>query len=54
LGAVQHFGKHSSCHPQDEYVLVGQFWLSYVGQGVGEALDMMELTGRVEEMAAIQ
>jgi hypothetical protein len=42
LGAVQCSSKHCSCHPQDEYVLVGQSQLSYVGQGVDGVLYMME------------
>jgi hypothetical protein len=32
---IQRFGKHSSCHLQVEYVLVGCFYKPYLEQAVG-------------------
>jgi hypothetical protein len=54
LKVIQHFGKHCSYHPQDKYVLAGQFWKPYTQQAVGREWDVMNLIGRVEERAAIQ
>jgi hypothetical protein len=48
------FGKHCSCHPQGESVMVGCFWQSYIGQAVGGEFDMMALISGTEERAAIQ
>jgi hypothetical protein len=53
LGIVQCFGKWYSCHPQGEHVLVGQYWLSYLGQGVCGALNVLELIGGAEELATV-
>jgi hypothetical protein len=53
LKVVQHFSKHSSCHLQGECLLVGYFWKSYIGQAVGAVQDVMNLTSRAEEQAAI-
>jgi hypothetical protein len=50
----QRFGKHCSCHLLGEYVMAGRFWKPYIGQAVDGELDLMVLTGGVEERAAIQ
>jgi hypothetical protein len=36
-----------------ERVLVGQYWLSYLGQGVCGALNVLELIGGAEELATV-
>jgi hypothetical protein len=50
---IKHFDKHYSCHLQGEYVMVGRFWMPFIGQAVGGELDLMVLTGEAEERAAI-
>jgi hypothetical protein len=60
--AVQSFGKYYSCHLQSDCVLVvtNQIrtgwlsWQTYVRHRVELVLDMMEMTGGGEELAAIQ
>jgi hypothetical protein len=42
---VIRFGKHSSCHIQDEYVLVGCFWKPFIRQAVDDEWDMTDLIG---------
>jgi hypothetical protein len=46
-------GKHCSCYPQGEHVLVARPWSFYVGQAEGRTFDVMELIGGAEELAAI-
>jgi hypothetical protein len=50
----QHFSKHCSCNFQSEYVMAGHFCKSYIRQAVGSELDLVVLTGRAEEQAAIK
>jgi hypothetical protein len=40
---IQRFRKHCSCHPQGEYMMVGHFWKTYIGQAVGGELDLVAL-----------
>jgi hypothetical protein len=54
LKIIQRFGKHCSCHLQDECVVVGRFWKSCIWQAVGGELDLTMLIGGAEERAAIQ
>jgi hypothetical protein len=54
LGIIQHFSKHGSSHIQGECVTVGHFWKPYIGQTVGDKLDLMVLIGGEEEWAVIQ
>jgi hypothetical protein len=54
LRIIQRFAKHYSCHLQGEYVMVGHFRKPYIGQAVGGELDLLVLTGRAEQRAAIQ
>jgi hypothetical protein len=49
LKIIQRFGKHSSCHLQGKYVMVGRFWQPYIGQAVGAELVLMVLIGGAVE-----
>jgi hypothetical protein len=52
LKVTQHF---SSCHFQDEYVLVGHFQKLYIGKAVGGELDVMvQIIGGATKRAIIQ
>jgi hypothetical protein len=39
---IIHFRKHCSCHLQGESVMAGHFWQSYIGQILGQELDLMK------------
>lgn len=54
LKGVQPSGNRCSCHLHGKYVLAGCFWQPYTGQGVGKALDVIQIICGVEEQAAIQ
>jgi hypothetical protein len=54
LEIIQRFDKYCSCHLQGQYVIVGRFWKSYIGQAVRVELNLMVLIGGVEELAANQ
>jgi hypothetical protein len=41
LKVVQHFCIHYSCHLQSEYVLIGHFWMPYIGQVVGSKWEIV-------------
>jgi hypothetical protein len=49
LRIIHSFGKHFSFHLQGECTVVGRFWKLYIGQAVGDDLDLMVLIGGVEE-----
>jgi hypothetical protein len=48
---TQRFGKHCSFHLQDEYVMLGHSWKSYIGETVGEEFDLMVLIDAAVELA---
>jgi hypothetical protein len=52
LGIIHCCNKHCSHHFQGECIVVGCFWKPYIGQAVGDKLDMMVLIGEAEEWAA--
>jgi hypothetical protein len=54
LKVIQRFAKHCSYHLQGKYVLVGQFWKTYIGQAVGGEWDMTDLFDEVEMRTANQ
>jgi hypothetical protein len=51
LKIIQRFGKHRSCHLQGEYAMVRRFWKPYLGQAVGEELDLMVPIDGAEQRA---
>jgi hypothetical protein len=54
LRIVRRFGKHFSCHLQSEYIAVGRFWRTCVGQAAGGELYLMVVIGGAGERAAVQ
>jgi hypothetical protein len=57
LTVVHRLDKHCSCHLQGDHVLfalLGRFWQTYVGQGVGDVLVVIKLAGGAKDLAAIQ